>query len=420
MLPHRVDRLMVSAISRRAPKLPGERFHNLSEVAGKGAVLRRQLKILFLADDQHVANVVVDHIQGFLEFSHHRYTVMNPIHDAAPAPDWLERFDVVLIHYSIYILGDYFLPEAWRALIEKFDGLKAQIIQDEHRSINAMSARMAEFGIAVVFSSLEPGTARKVYKSPLLTRTSFFSCLPGYVAKNFFDFSPPPIADRPLHIVYRGRTLPAFLGRFAQEKFLIGEQMKRVAEKHNLEVDISSSEDVRIYGTAWPRFLMSGRATLGVEGGASIFDFDGSITQSVEHYRSEFPDADFEQIWHALLQQHEGNVVHRTLTPKLFEAIAAKTALILYPGRYRDILEPGRHYIELARDGSNTQEVVGMLRDSLLLQSLVNRAHEEVLSREDVAKRFYVERIDLVLAGRAVSRLCRRFSRIFTKNGLVS
>lgn len=417
---HRVDRLMVSEIFRRAPKLPAERFHNLSDVAGEWAVLRRQLRILFLADDRHVANVVVDHIQGFIEFSHHRYTVMNPIHDPAPAADWLDRFDVVLIHYSIYILGDYFLPEAWRALIEKYDGLKAQIIQDEHRSINAMSARMAEFGVSVVFSSLEPDTARRVYKSPLLIRPSFYSCLPGYVAKNFFDFSPPPIADRPLHIVYRGRTLPAFLGRLAQEKALIGEQMQRVAERHGLEVDISSEEEVRIYGEAWPRFLMSGRATLGVEGGASIFDFDGSITQSVERYRNEFPEADFEQIWHALLKQHEGNVVHRTLTPKLFEAIAAKTALILYPGRYRDILEPGRHYIELARDGSNTQEVVRMLRDSALLQSLVNRAYEEVLNREDIAKRFYVERIDLVLAGRAVSRLRRRLSRILAKTGFVS
>ncbi len=196
--------------------------------------------------------------------------------------------------------------------------------------------------------------------------------------------------------------------------------MKRVAEKHDLEVDISSEEEVRIYGEAWPLFLMSGRATLGVEGGASIFDFDGSITQSVERYVREFPDADFEQVWHALLQRHEGNVVHRTLTPKLFEAIAAKTALILYPGRYRDILEPGRHYIELARDGSNTQEVVRMLHDSPLLQSLVNRAHEEVLNRKDLAKKFYVERIDLVLAGRAVSRLRRRLSRIFAKTGLVS
>lgn len=403
---------------RRAPRLPAERFTDLADVPGEASSRLRPLKILFLADDRHVANVVIDHIQGFIEFSHHRYTVMNPIHDAAPAAEWLDGFDVVLIHYSIYILGDYFLPEVWRALIEKFDGLKAQIIQDEHRSIDAMSARMAAFGVSVVFSSLEPGTARKVYGNPLLIHASFFSCLPGYVAKNFFDFSPPPIANRPLHIVYRGRTLPAFLGRFAQEKFLIGEQLKRVAEKYDLEVDISSEEEVRIYGDAWPRFLMSGRATLGVEGGASIFDFDGSITQSVERYGIEFPDADFEQVWHALLQQHEGNVVHRTLTPKLFEAIAAKTALILYPGRYRDILEPGRHYIELARDGSNVQEVVRMLRDASLLQSLVNRAHEEVLNREDLAKRFYVERIDLVLAAHAVPRLRRRLSGILKKLGL--
>ena len=52
----------------------------------------------------------------------------------------------------------------------------------------------------------------------------------------------PPLVDRDLDIVYRGRELPFHLGSFAQTKKTIGEKMKPFAEQHNLKFDISSKE----------------------------------------------------------------------------------------------------------------------------------------------------------------------------------
>jgi len=221
-----------------------------------------------------------------------------------------------------------------------------------------------------------------------------------------------------LDIVYRGRTLPPFLGRHAQEKKQIGEQVLAVALQHGLNVDISSDEGQRIYGDAWPKFLMSGRATLGVEGGASIFDFDGRITDDVIRYQQAHPEADFETIWERLLTSSEGNVIHKTLTPKILEAIATKTALILYPGEYRGVLEPGRHYVELARDSSNLEDVLLQVKATEFLQNMVDRTYEEVLFRDELSMRFYVRKIDAVIFCESIVRPPRGHlhSRIIAKS----
>lgn len=374
-------------------------FQSLSEIPlVYVSSANKPLRILLLADDRHAANVVMDHIAGFGKYSRHEYVIRNPIHDPAPSCVNLVSFDAILIHYSIYVLGEYFLPPAWRRTVADFPRLKAQIIQDEQRNINAMKERMAELGVSAIFSSLAPATAAKTYYGDLLRNVFFFSCLPGYIPEPYHRFDPPKISDRPLDVVYRGRTLPAYLGRHAQEKKQIGDQIETIAGDFGLKVDISSDESRRIYGKAWPDFMMSGRATLGVEGGASIFDFDGQLSALVTEYQRANPDAGFEEIWQRFLKDREGNVVHKTLTPKIFEAIATKTALILYPGVYRGVLEPGRHYIELARDGSNIRSVVARVKDHEYLQEMVDMVHREILSRYDLSAEFYVSQIDNVLA----------------------
>ena len=381
--------------------MPLQRFHDLADaerltVARDGGV--RPLNLLLLADDRHVANVVQDHIGAFALHSRHYVQVVNPIH-ANVAPGLIDPLpDAILIHYSIFILGDYYLPAPWREFVRAFPGAKAQIIQDEYRHINAMRARMAELGIGAVFSSLEVGNLPKVYEGEALQGTHFYSCLPGYIADTFKTFAPPPIADRPLDVVYRGRELPFHNGRGVREKIDIGDQMIAIAAEHGLNVDLTSKEVARIYGRSWNDFLMSGRTTLGVEGGVSIFDFDDALDAASKAYVEAHPGAGFEEVWHAVLATYEGNIVHRTITPKHLEAIATKTAMVLYPGRYRGILEPHRHYIPLERDLSNAAEVVRLIRDTAYLQDLVDRTYAELIDRDDLSTRFYVRQVDTVLS----------------------
>jgi hypothetical protein len=369
-------------------------FLNLHEVPVCEETLQFRLKVLVLADDAHIANVVKDHITSFPLNGCFEYVVVNPITE--PVIRWL-RFDAILIHYSIYILGEYYLPPEWAKKVSRFSGLKVQIIQDEYRNINIMKEKMDYLGIKVVFSSLQPMNSKVVYEGRLLKNVQVYSCFPGYVPDSFYTLPAPPIVDRLLHVVYRGRELLPFLGRQAQEKKMIGEQVLAAAKHLGLSVDISSEESTRIYGDEWYSFLARGRASLGVEGGASIFDFDGSIMERVLDYMQKNPDAEFEEVWCALLQKFEGNIVHRTVTPRILECIATKTALVLYEGNYSGILDPHRHYIPLKRDGSNMSEVGALLHNSDYLQKMTERAYSEVLVREDLSQKFYVRKIEQVL-----------------------
>ena len=383
-----------------APGLKGRRYFELGEVRNIFANPDKALRLLVLADDAHPANVVQDHIRSFSEYSRHRVSVINSRSVKSPDPDATSDFDALLIHYSIFAIAETYLSVAWQEFISIFPGPVAVIHEDEYQKINAFTQKFAELGVQAVFSCLDStDTLEHVYgKSALPSETLFFSCLPGYIAPHLPGTSPPPIVGRPFDIVYRGRTLRPELGRFAQEKRLIGEQVLAVAPAHGLVCDISSAEEDRIYGSQWPAFLMSGKAMLGVEGGASIFDFDGAISEAVAAYLQAQPCAGFEDIWKEVLAEHEGNIQFRTITPKFFEAIAAKTVLVLYPGKYSDVLIPDRHFIPLARDGSNMPDVVAKLKDHNYLQAMADRAYAEVLPRAELGTPFYVNQIDRVLS----------------------
>jgi|GEM_PF-1867731 len=379
--------------------LGGRRYFDLREVPTLFAAPDKVLRLLMLADNLHPANVVQDHIRSFSEFSTHCVSVVNTRSVKRPDPATVSDYDALLIHYSIFVIAETYLSEAWQEFISRFPGPVAVIHEDEYQRIDAFTQKFAELGVQAVFSCLDSKeTLERVYgKSALPRDTLFFCCLPGYVVPQLLCTSPPPISERPFDIIYRGRTLRPELGRFAQEKRQIGEQVLAVAPVNGLICDISSAEEDRIYGSQWQQFLMSGKAMLGVEGGASIFDFDGAISEAVAAYEEAHPYAEFDEIWTSVLAKHEGNIEFRTITPKFFEAIAAKTVLVLYPGKYSNVLIPNRHFIPLERDGSNIADVVAKLKDVSYLQEMADRTYKEILPKAELGTKFYVNQIDRVL-----------------------
>lgn len=386
-------------------------FLRLSDVPALFNISIQPLRLLLLADDCHPANVVIEHIQSICELSCHKVTVVNTRNEHSPSILKDQKYDVILIHYSIFLIADTYFSSKWQVYVANSAGVVAVIHEDEYQNINAFKQRFADLGVQAVFSCLDsPATLEKVYGGALLKNTLFFSCLPGYITANLKVRKAPRLAERPFDIVYRGRTLPPELGRLGQDKRIIGEQVLAFSDTYGLKVDISSAEQDRIYGPAWNDFLMSGRAMLGVEGGATIFDFDGSIHTAVETYKGKHPGATFEEIWSAVLAEFEGNIEFRTLTPKFFEAIAAGTVLILYPGEYNGILIRDRHYIPLERDGSNIADVIAKLRDHHYLQEMADRTYAEIIGRFDLSSQFYVQQIDRVLWGLAqLQGFFRRF-----------
>lgn len=370
----------------------------LADLPPRAGDRTRPLDILLICDDRHPANVVKDHIDAFLRHSLHRFRTYNPMRQWTGLIDVVEDFDAVMIHYSILAIREEFLPPRVAEMIRRFQGLKLQFIQDEYRWINQICDRVAELGIHVLFSALRPQNIRKVYGCRDLAAIMKFGTLSGYVPDNLLRLSPPPIRERPLHITYRARELPYWLGHFGRQKHMLAEKFPSIAARHGLRYDLSGRETERIYGNDWISFLCSGKAMLGTEGGSSIFDFDGEAERRTNDYLKRHPAATYEMVHRDVLALLEGRIVHRALTPRIFEAAALKCALVLTRGEYAGVLEAGRHYIPLEPDLSNADEVAELLKDDDYLQEMADRTYDEIVASGRYSMRRFISGVDTAIA----------------------
>ena len=381
-------------------------FATVDELAAAFRPTSTRLRILLLADDAHPADVVLDHIEAIRFHSIHQVTIVNPIRRRYGWSIRLLNFDIIIVHYSICILSDYHFSRHVFEVVREFEGPKIQIIQDEYRWIDRMTHRMSDLGIHAVFSSLTPENAQRVYHHNHMANILVVSGLPGYISERMKNTQRADLRRRSVDLVYRGRPLPVWLGKCSEEKVEIGHHAIRMAQRYGLTVDCKVKEEDRVYGKRWTSLLMKGRATLATEGGATVFDFDDSIEGTTGAFQRQHPTATARDVWKAVVNPHDGKIVHRTITPRVFEAILCGTALILYPGSYRGILKPWEHYIPLERDGTNDAKVCRLLKDDAWLSALINRAYHRVADDPFLQFGHYVAATDAVANELAVTAAC--------------
>jgi hypothetical protein len=370
------------------------------------------LSILFLCDDRpsHAPNVL-EHIRAFPRFSRHRFDLFNPRGIARSRFLRLDDYDAVVVHYTVPL----YLSEWFREQIAGFPGLKALFLQDEYRQVDAMTAQMRDLGIDLLYSSVPADAVPSVYGSRL-PGVDILPTLTGYVSADLAGRERQPLEGRPLDVVYRGRSIPYWLGRLAQDKALIGQEFVARAASTALRCDIAWTEADRIYGEDWYRFLGSSRTTLGTESGASIVDFDGTLQARTDEYLASQPSATFEEVERELLAPFEGNAVIEAISPRVFEAAALGTAMVNFPGRYSDVIEPWVHYVPLEKDFSNFDEVVSAIRDDALLEGLAARAHADLVASGRYSLDTFVQEFDRELEARV--RPVRRRQRLGVVAGL--
>jgi len=125
--------------------------------------------ILVLCDfNRRSANTIIDHATSFKKYSCHNIFYVNPVRNNKP--EWLNlsKFDVLILHYSIYVLGDHYLNPSWRHSIRVSPAVKIQFIQDEYRRVNEFIDRMKELGINILYTCFPEQEMEKVYPADKL------------------------------------------------------------------------------------------------------------------------------------------------------------------------------------------------------------------------------------------------------------
>ena len=341
------------------------------------------------------ASTVTDHLDAFVNFSRHRVTQLSFLR-RLPSRLQLERFDVVVIHYSIAVgyLRDHYINAEAQARIRDFNGLKVVFIQDEYRSVHSVWESLKNLRADILFTCVPESEIEKVYPDGVLPRVTKINTLTGYVPENLVSRMPQKIVDRPIDVGYRSRKPPFWLGRLGNEKREIASTFIVRGKDTRLQMDISCEESDRIYGEKWIDFVSSCKVMLGVESGASVFDFTGGIQKTVDKYMAVNPSADFERVHEEFLQPYEGRIRLNQISPRCFEAAALGTVMVLFEGEYSGVLKPGRHYIPLKKDFSNFNQVVELLKDNDALQEMADRTRQEVALNPLYSYQSFIKKFD--------------------------
>ena len=106
------------------------------------------------------------------------------------------------------------------------------------------------------------------------------------------------------------------------------------------------------------------------------------------------PAASLEEVYEECVAEHEGKVRMNQISPKAFEAIRLRTALILFEGEYSGVIQPDEHYITLNKDYSNFEEVIEKIKDTDFLHEITQRAHEDIIQSGKYSYRKFVSEVD--------------------------
>lgn len=357
-----------------------------------------ELRLLFLCDYRaDGASTVLDHIGALIGHSGHKMYLLSMLGDLPETID-LSRFDGIVIHYSLTISSDEYLSPSARDRIRAFKGLKVVFIQDEYRFVNKTCDALRYLGVQLLFTCVPDQEVEKVYPADQLPDIQKIGVLTGYVPEKLLGRALPAYNERPIDVGYRARRLPAFYGELAQEKWRIARRFSGDAAAYGLRCDISYREEDRLYGASWESFLARCKAVLGVESGASVFDFTGEIEKAAAEYEKKHPNATFEEVRERCFPGLDGRIRLNQISPRCFEAAALGTLMILYEGEYSNVLVSGRHYIPLKKDHSNMRQVVAALRDESEWRQITRQAYEEIAMNPRFGYQHFGE-----LVGRAIS-----------------
>ncbi len=364
-------------------------------------------RLLLLCNyDASNASTVCDHINSFVKYSQHDVYVHSNLGNSPPE-FLIDDFDVVVIHYSLTLAIEAYVGPKLRNDLRNFKGLKALFIQDEYRFVNKTIEAINYCGISLVFSCVSEDNIPKVYPSDMLPGVIFKNVLTGYVPSSLTIYPTVPLNKRKFMVGYRGRTYPAWHGRAGIEKIEIGARFLLDSKKYNLNCNIKWREKDRLYGGKWVKFIQSCRAILAVESGASVFDFSGEISSKTDVYvdlcalnersplsKKYLPElkSHYAEMKERYFSDKEDEIDLSQISPRVFEAAALRTLLIMYEGEYSGIFKAGHHFVALKKDHSNMNEVVAILKDTDRCAEIIANAYAEIIQNLNYSsQRFIIE-----------------------------
>ena len=386
----------------------------MEEERKKAVANEGKKSLLVLYDDKFADQPAIDwHLSSFARYSKHQIMYLpGSIVDGMQGSDNFfandksldliesyddplnfNLFDAIIIHYSVRLTIEGIIPKVIMEKLKKFKGPKILFIQDEYERVNNTCGNIRDIGVSHIFTCVPAEGLDYVYGKLSDLNIEFIPTLTGYIPEDGrIAKLGLPLEKRSKLIGYRGRELPFHYGELGFEKKNIGDRVKAEAKKAGLLIDVETDGDRRIY-SGWHEFLGSCRATLGTESGSNIFDFDGNLEKLAKIHEGK----PFEEAYPAYFKEFEAPFKMNQISPKFFEAIMLRTALICFEGTYSGILKPHEHFIVLKKDFSNINEVFDKVSDNAFVTELTQKAYDDIVVNGTYKYQDFISEFDEVI-----------------------
>lgn len=362
--------------------------------------VRPRLLVLYSPRSSHVSTTH-DYLSSFSNFSKFEVFYCEAVAGVIPNFD-LQQFDAIFVSYCCCLRAPAILSEYFIERLKLFSGVKILSIQDEYDGVFWLRQKIKDIKFDFVLTCVPESHIDRVYPPSEFPGCRFVNVLTGYVPDGYDLASYSlPLAERQTLIGYRGRRIGVAYGRLGYLKLEVGRRFRAACQRRSLPHDIDWTEESRIYGDDWFRFLGSCRATLGSESGSSLFDDGEGIRKRVIELEKEQPDIEYPGPIQEMLAPFEDIIPMGQISPRIFEAAALRTPMCLMEGSYSGILQPGRHYIPIAPDFSNVDHVIDQLDDFRRLESMVDRAYTDLIASQKYSYRRFVELVDSLIDSKA-------------------
>ncbi len=337
-------------------------------------------------------NAVRDYVNAFGRHSAHCIHYFDA--DAGPLVVDLARYDAIIFNYCFWARRSSLTSELI-ARVAAYNGTKIAIFQDEQDTIRWHRQHIVQMDIRAIVTVVDLEVWQAALPADFYSRLTFLRALTGYLPEleGLSAAMPMPMAKRRWWISYRGRPVPYQYGRLTRDKFVIGERMRTICEVRGIPSNIETSEEGRLYGSAWHDLIRNSRVMLGTESGTDVFDFDGGLWERIDQWQALYPQASFEEVEQRFLTNIEKFAANQ-ISPRLFEAIVMRTGLLLFEGEYSGVIMPWKHYIPLKRDFSNIDEALAAVNDLDGIEAMVERAWRDVVLSGKYSFSAYVKRVD--------------------------
>jgi hypothetical protein len=312
---------------------------------------------------------------------------------------------VIVLHYSLFGSGRYLLGAKMHEYVRISDAFKIAFFQDEFHHCRKRFEFVNDAGVDLVYTHVREQDIPHVWGRYTPHATARFN-YPGYVDHAMLAAAERfalPEDERDLDVGYRGRPLTPVMGSGALEKSVIGERFKELARATALRVDIATSEEGRLYGDAWYRFLGRCKAVLGVESGTSYIDLEDEVHLDYAKRVAEGRPVTLEALLEGPLGKWDHNFSYRTISPRHFEAAAFRICQVMFEGEYSGVLQPMVHYLPLKKDFSNFDQVVEWLEDGRLRAEITENAHRDLIRSGRYSYERFVQGVDEELAAAGAS-----------------